>query len=124
MKGKAFVFVASMLLLSVVVPVTEAAVLRVIVIQTDDLSAYVKEVERGKAIVKRLDGTATIRVWRARFAGPDAGRVVVTLEYPDLAAYVNDDRKASTDPEFQAFLKGIAKMRKIVSDSLYDEQHP
>lgn len=124
MKGKAFVFVASMLLLPIVAPVAEAAVLRVIVVQTDDLSAYVKEVERGKAIVKRLEGTATIRVWRARFAGPDAGRVVVTLEYPDLAAYVNDDTKLSADPEFQAFLKGITKMRKIVSDSLYDEQHP
>ena len=124
MKGKAFVFVASMVLLSVAAPVAEAAVLRVIVVQTDDLSAYVKEVERGQAIVKRLGGTATIRVWRARFAGPDAGRVVVTLEYPDLAAYVSDDGKLSADPEFQAFLKGIAKMRRIVSDSLYDEQHP
>ncbi len=56
MKGKAFVFVASMLLLSVAAPVAEAAVLRVIVVQTDDLSAYVKEVERGMAIVKRLVG--------------------------------------------------------------------
>lgn len=124
MKGKAFAVVASMLLLSFAAPVAEAAVLRVIVIQTDDLSAYVKEVDRGTAIVKRLGGTATIRIWRARFAGPDAGRVVVTLEYPNLAAYVNDDSKLSADPEFQAFLKGIAKMRKVVSDSLYDEQHP
>ena len=124
MRGTAFVFVALLLLLSVAASVTEAAIMRVIVVQTDDLGAYVKEVERGKAIVSRLGGSTTIRVWRARFAGPHAGQVVVTLEYPDLATYAAQESKLSADPEFQAFLKGIAKMRKIVSDSLYDEQHP
>lgn len=102
----------------------EATVLRVVVVETRDADAYVKEIERGRAILKRLDSSGVIRVWRARFAGPDAGNVVVSLEYPNMAAFARDDSKAAADSEYQAWLKGLDKLRKIVSDSLYSELKP
>lgn len=102
----------------------EATVLRVVVLETSDADAYVKQIERGKAILKRLDSSAVLRVWRARFAGPDAGNVIVSIEYPSIAAFAKDDSKSAADSEYQAWLKGLDKLRKVVSDSLYGELKP
>ncbi len=99
----------------------EATVLRVVVVQTSDAAAYAKEIERGQAMMKKAGFTGQIRVWRARFAGQDAGSVVVSVEYADMATYAAEDKKMQTDPELAAWLKGLDKLRKIVSDSLYDE---
>lgn len=96
-------------------------VVRVVVVETDNLSAYLKELERGKAMLKRLGSPAEIRVFQARFAGPDAGAVVVTVEFPSLAALVESDAKVEADAEYTAWIKGLDKLRKIVSDSLYTE---
>jgi hypothetical protein len=102
----------------------EAAVLRVVVVETGDADAYVKQIEQGKALLKRLDSSGVIRVWRARFAGPNAGNVVVSVEYPSIAAFAKDDSKIAADSEYQAWLKGLDKLRKVVSDSLYGELKP
>lgn len=100
---------------------SQATVLRVVVVQTEDTSAYVKELSKAQAIGKRLGSTAVPRVWRARFAGHDTGTVVVSIEYPSLAALAQDEAKESADAEYSAWLKGLDKIRKIVSDSTYDE---
>jgi hypothetical protein len=116
-------FIALALFVSVV-PALRAAdtpVLRVITVQTDDVNAYVKELDTARAISRRLGGTGVIRVWKARFAGDRAGSVVVAIEYPSLMAYAKDEEKAQADPEEQAFLSRLGKMRKITSDSLYTE---
>jgi hypothetical protein len=102
----------------------DTPVQRVIVVQTDDVEGYLKELENARAITKRLQGSGVIRAWRARFAGLDAGAIVVSIEYPSLMAMARDDGKAQADPEERAFLARLAKMRKIVSDSLYDELKP
>ena len=102
----------------------EATVLRVVVVATDGVDAYVKEIERGKAMLKRLESPATIRVFRARFAGSEAGTVVVSVEFPSLTALAASDAKAAADTEYQTWLKGLDKIRKVVSDSLYDELKP
>lgn len=102
----------------------ETTVLRVVVVQTDSVDSYVKQIERGKAILKRLQSPAEVRVWRARFAGPEAGAVVVSVEYPSLTALAEGEAKAAADTEYQTWLKGLDKMRKIVSDSLYNELKP
>ena len=102
----------------------EATVLRVVVVETGDADAYVKQIEQGKALLKRLDSSGVIRVWRARFAGPNAGNVVVSIEYPSIAAFARDDSKIAADSEYQAWLKGLDKLRKVVSDSLYGELKP
>ena len=102
----------------------DAPVLRVVVVQTDNPDAYVKEIEKGRALMKRLDVTGKTRVWKAKFAGHDAGNIVVSIEYPSLAALAKDDEKTTADPAYQAWLKDLDKMRKIVSDSLYTESKP
>lgn len=120
------VFALSVLLLAgslFAVPV-HAAEMRVIVVQTDNLEGYLKEISRGQAILQKLGASQNLRVWRARFAGPNAGTVVVTIEYPDLVTYADNDKKLSGDAEFKAWLKGLDKYRKITSDSLYDELKP
>lgn len=109
---------------STLVLAAEPVVLRVVVLQVENLDAYVQEIERGKALLKRLQSPATIRVWRARFAGPNSGSVVVGIEYPNMAALASDDAKTAASAEFQAWLKNLDKFRKIVSDNLYEELKP
>ena len=54
----------------------------------------------------------------------DIGSVVVAIEYPSLTALAADDKKAAADPALGAWVRGLDKMRKIVSDSLYSESKP
>jgi hypothetical protein len=102
----------------------DSVVLRVVVVKTDNVEGYVKELEKGKAVLKRLESSGVIRAWRAKFAGENAGSVVVSVEYPSMAAFAKDDAKIAADAEYQAWLKGLDKFRKIVSDSLYSELKP
>ena len=124
MKQQALTLVALLLACCLSAAPARAAEMRVIVVQTDNLEGYLKEVSHGQAILQRLDASATLRVWRARFAGPNAGTVVVTIEYADLTTYAADDKKTSADAEFKTWIKGLDKYRKITSDSLYDELKP
>jgi hypothetical protein len=94
-------------------------VMRVIVVKTDDVSAYMHELDKGKAIMKRLGITATLHVWRGTFAGADAGTVVVSQEYPSNQAFADGFVKSQADKEMSDWIKGLAKIRTIVSDSLY-----
>ena len=100
----------------------KTTVLRVVRIQTDDVATYLKGLEQGKSIMKKLGLTQNLRVWRAQFAGPDAGSVVVAIEYPDMASFAAAEAKTSADPDYQEWLKGMLKVRKVVSDSIYREQ--
>lgn len=102
----------------------EPSLLRVVVVHSDNVDAYVKELARGQEILKKMQSAATIRVWRARFAGPNAGAVVVSVEYPSLAALASDDAKIAATTEYRDWLKGLDKLRKIESDSLYEELKP
>ena len=122
MKSKSALFVALLLACSFITPALQATVLRVVTVQTDDLGAYVKQIEQGQALLKKLGSPAVLRVWRARFAGPEAGTVVVSIAYADLATFAADDSKVAADPEYAAWLKGLSKIRKVVSDSLFEEQ--
>ena len=95
--------------------------LRVIVVKTEDVSAYMHELDKGKLILKRLGVPVQLRVWRATFAGPDAGALIVSQEYPSFAAFADSTAKTAVDPEFLQWVKGLDKVRKIASDSLYQE---
>ena len=99
----------------------KATVLRVVVVKTDDPAAYAQEIEKGRQVMKSLGVQGQTRVWQARFAGPDAGMVVATIEYPNMAAFVDAVAKTNASSEYQAWVKGLDKIRKIVSDSLYTE---
>ncbi len=100
----------------------KATVLRVIIVKTDNLAGYLQELQKGQALLKGLGVQETLRVWQARFAGPEAGSVVVSIEFPSMTALVDSDSKTSASSEYKDWLKSLDKIRKIVSDSLYTEQ--
>jgi hypothetical protein len=99
----------------------QAATLRVLVVETSDAAAYVKAVEQGQALLKSKGSSGAIRVWMARFAGDDAGSIVVSVEYPSLEALAKDDAMMASDADVKAWLQSLDKIRKIVSDSIYTE---
>jgi len=95
--------------------------LRVLVVSTEDVSRYVHELDHGRGILKRLGITVQTRVWRATFAGPEAGSVVVTQEYDSFAAFADAVKKTGADAEYSQWIMSLDKIRKIASDSLYQE---
>jgi hypothetical protein len=116
--------VVSAILLCISTPLIaqDATVLRVIVVETDNPAAYAKEVqETGQAHLRRLGIRGNVRMWRAKYAGGDSGRMIVSIEYPNLVALAEDDRKIAADPAMRTWIKDLDKIRKIVSDSLYTE---
>ena len=102
----------------------QAAVLRVVAVETSDAAAYVKALEQGKAMMMSKGIAGTIRVWRARFAGDKAGAVVVGIEYASLGELAKADAAMSSDADLRTWLAGLSKVRKIVSDSIYEELNP
>jgi hypothetical protein len=100
----------------------DSTVLRVLVIQTQDVSAYVSEVKNLQALYSKNGLQITLRVWRATYAGPDTGTIVLSAELPNLAAVATISDSVKKNPEIAAEMKKINGMRKIVSDSLYDLQ--
>lgn len=101
-----------------------ADTLRVVVVDTADVAGYVKALEDGKALLKQKGSAAKMRAWVARYAGPDAGSVVVSVEYPSLEALAKDDAMMRSDADMRAWLERLGKMRKILSDSIYEELKP
>lgn len=120
MKAMSLVFAAVLGLLAMAGG-AQAAVMRVVVVQTSDTAAYMKEIAQVQAHMKRLGGTATVRAWRARFAGSDTGSIVVSVEYKDLADFAAIDAKMREDAANVATMKNMEAIRTIISDSLYDE---
>jgi hypothetical protein len=106
--------------LSLAAVAADAPALRVIVVETTDLKAYLHELDNLRAIAKKNGTPLTLRVWRARFAGSSAGAIVVSAEYPSFAALAKADDLLG-NPEYAATMQRIAGLRKIVSDSIYEE---
>ena len=98
----------------------DTVVSRVIVVQTADVPGYVHEVETLQALLKKAGVPATLRVWRASYAGSDTGSIVVTVEVPNLAGIAKIEDSLKSNPDLAAEMKKINGMRKIVSDSLFD----
>ena len=99
----------------------KGTVLRVVVVKSENPGAYAQEIEKGRQIMKSLGVQQITRVWQARFAGPEAGAVVVSIEYPSMDAFADAYKKTSASSDYQNWLKDLDKVRKIVSDSLYTE---
>lgn len=47
--------------------------------------------------------------------------MIVSIEFADMATLAAEEAKAMADPEYRAWLTGLDKIRKVVSDSTYDE---
>jgi hypothetical protein len=95
--------------------------MRVITVKTDNVSAYLHELETGRTMMKRLGISTQLRVFRATYAGPNTGSIVVTQEYASWAALSDDQAKTAADAQFTAWLKNLDKIRTITSDSLFRE---
>lgn len=90
------------------------------VVKTDDVAGYLAQFEKGAAIIKKLGVNAQTRIWHATFAGPNAGSIVVSIEFPNMAALA-EGTKILTHKDYVAWLKSLDKVRTVVSDSLYRE---
>ncbi len=100
----------------------KTTVIRVVQVKTDDPAAYARALEQGQEVMKKVLGTApTVHVYRASFAGPNAGSVAAVIEYPNLVAMAEADAKLRADKDYQAWIKSLDKIRTIVSDSIYNE---
>jgi hypothetical protein len=115
------VMLAAVVGLFVLANSAQATVLRVVVVETNDVAAYMSQLNTIKASMQRLGSKSTVRAWRARFAGPNAGSIVVAVEYADMATLAAEDSMIANDAQYQAALKSMSQLRKIVSDSLYEE---
>jgi hypothetical protein len=98
-----------------------APIARVISVQVTDLKAYAHEVDVLQGQMKKAGVAVTIRIWRARFAGSDAGTLIVAIEMPDLATLAKVDELQKSNTEIAATMQKIGALRKIVSDSIYEE---
>jgi hypothetical protein len=98
-----------------------SVVLRVVTVKTDNVSAYVQEIAKARQVIKRLGLSVQTRVWRATYAGPNAGTVIVSQEYANLVAFADAMTKATADAEYSQLIKGLDKIRTVQSDSLYNE---
>ena len=102
-----------------------AATMRVVVVETSDIAAYSKAVlTDGQALLKKKGSQGQLRMWVGTFAGPNAGSVIVSVEYPNLEALAKETALMRGDADLRAWLEGLGKIRKIVSDSIYEEVKP
>jgi hypothetical protein len=99
----------------------EPPVLRVVVVQTSDVPAYVREIEALKALYKKQGQAITIDAYQATYAGTSAGSVVVAVQVANMAALAKMNEIARTQPDIVAEMKKIGAMRKVVSDSVYEK---
>jgi hypothetical protein len=98
----------------------DETVLRVLGVQPTDEAAYVKEVETLQALYKKAGLPLQIRVWRATYAGPNTGTIIVGSQAPDMATFAKLPAMIRANAEISAEMKKIQAMRKVVSDSLYE----
>jgi hypothetical protein len=102
-----------------------SATLRVIAVQTSDIKTYRHEVDTLQGEFKKEGLPVTLRVWRATYAGPDTGTIIVTVEVPDLATLGKiEEAVMKPNSALGATMKRIEAIRKIASDSLYEELSP
>ena len=105
--------------------VSASTVLRVIAVQTPDIKTYRHEVETLQGEFKKEGLPVTLRVWRATYAGPDTGTIIVTVEVPDIGTLAKiEEAVMKPNSALGATMKRIEAIRKIASDSLYEELSP
>jgi hypothetical protein len=71
-------------------------------------------------LYKKVGQQVTIRAWRATYAGPDTGAIIVSIELPNLEALAKLNDTVQTNPDAAAEMKKIGGLRHVVSDSLYE----
>ena len=75
----------------------KTTVLRVVVVKTENPAAYAQEIEKGRPDVVQSSNRS--RRYGGRIAGPEAGAMVVSIEYPSLDAFADAYKKTNARPE-------------------------
>ena len=99
----------------------EPTALRILVVQPSDLKAYLHELDIAQGMIKKAGMSTRLRAWQAQFAGTEAGTVIVSLEFANLGELARYYEMTRTNAELAAELAKIVALRKVVSDSLYQE---
>ena len=99
----------------------EPPVMRVVIVEAMDAKEFRHELDKLLALERTVVPEATIRVWRARFAGADTGTLIVAAEVPSLAALAKLDEFGKQNGEFTATMRRLTAMSRVISDSLYEE---
>jgi hypothetical protein len=101
-------------------------VLQVVAVEVEagKLDKYVESVSKFNGIAKRLGLEASLRIWEATMAGTNTGTVIVGVLFPNLAAFAEASVKLDADSEWQKLISDLDDIRKIVSNSLYQELTP
>ncbi len=101
-------------------------VLQVVAVQVEagQLDKYVESVSKFNGIAERLGLEASLRIWGATMAGTNTGTVIVGVLFPNMAAFAEASAKLDADKEWYKLVNGLDDIRKIVSNSLYQELTP
>lgn len=95
-----------------------------VAVKPGKLDAYLDRLTAGQAITDRLKLGGKLRVWQATLAGPNTGNVAIGVESTSLAAYVADQAKLRSDPEWRKLMGRLADLRTIAGRWLYQEITP
>lgn len=100
----------------------ETSTLRVVVVETKDLKAYLATL----AEVRRLTASAApkmiVRAWQATYAGPNAGAIIVSVEHPgSMSKFAAAWEGMMANAQIAAKMDELGRLRKVVGDSLYQE---
>ncbi len=115
------VALAALIASSLAARAAEPGVMRVVVVEAMDSREFRRELDKLQALERTVVPEASIRVWRARFAGSEVGTLIVAEEVPSLAALAKIDEFGKSNGEYTATMHRLAAMSRIVSDSLYEE---
>ncbi|GAB4532822.1 MAG: hypothetical protein Tsb0010_13740 [Parvularculaceae bacterium] len=73
-----------------------------------DLDGFLDRMKRIEGVAERLGLDATLRVFRATFAGDQAGEVYLYWELPSFIAFAEAETALHQDAEFLAILEEMA----------------
>jgi hypothetical protein len=96
-------------------------VTRVLVIE-GNVGKLIEIAKRARAITDKAGVQGKARLWNVVFGGPEAGRTVIAVEYPSLAALAAADAKLQANPDWMKMnADAAAGGLKLVSSSLVSE---
>jgi len=66
-----------------------------------DMPKFVELYKRAMVIMEKYGSTGESRLWMATYAGANAGRVAVAIEYPNMVSMAQSGGKVFSSPEWQ-----------------------
>ncbi len=83
------------------------------------LEQYRGEVKKLAGVMKRIGSPGVVRMWRATAAGPQTGRVLVGVEYPNGTAWAENQAKLEADAEWRRIMSGLPAIRTLQSHAVW-----